>query len=187
MVSPILIFLRGPLAGKRVPLDSDEFILGRGTSSDVVLSDPLVSRVHAIVMRRGDAMLIEDLGSHNGTYLNDERLHSLRRLRHGDRITVGDSRALFEDPSQFPEDSTQVSEQVAFGGSSLTQRQVQVLRLMARGLSNKEIGARLFVSERTVKAYASVIFERLEVNTRAAAVAAAMRAGLIDASDETTD
>ncbi|MFA5891353.1 MAG: FHA domain-containing protein [Actinomycetota bacterium] len=187
MVAPILIFLRGPLAGRRVTLDSDEFIVGRGSSSDIVLHDPLVSRAHAIVMRRGDVMLIEDLGSHNGTYLNDERLHSVRQMRHGDRITIGDSRLLFEDPSQFPEDSTQVSEQVVFAGSSLTQRQIQVLRLMARGLSNKEIGARLFVSERTVKAYASVVFEKLEVNTRAAAVAAAMRAGLIDSGGDSGD
>jgi DNA-binding NarL/FixJ family response regulator len=66
------------------------------------------------------------------------------------------------------------------GGSTFTQRQIQVLRLMARGLSNKQIGERLYVSERTVKAYVSSIFEKLNCNKRAAAVAGALRLGLID-------
>lgn len=162
-------------------LDADEKTLGRSSANDIVLRDPLVSRLHAIFMRRGGVMLLEDLGSHNGTYVNDERLHSVRQVRHGDRIAIGASRVLFEDPSQIADDSTQVSDPSAFAGATMTQRQLQVLRLMARGLSNKQIGERLFVSERTAKAYVSSIFEKLQVNKRAAAVASAMRLGLIDA------
>ena len=180
MAVPILIFIHGPLAGKRIDLTDEEHTVGRSDKNDIVLNDPMASRVHAIFMRRGGVFLLEDLGSHNGTYVNDERLHAVRQLHHGDRIGIGKSRVLFEDPTQITDDVTQVSDGSAFAGATFTQRQVQVLRLMARGLSNKQIGERLFVSERTVKAYVSSIFEKLQVQKRAAAVASALRLGLID-------
>jgi pSer/pThr/pTyr-binding forkhead associated (FHA) protein len=180
MAAPILIFIHGPLAGQRTTLDSDEHTIGRTDKNDIMLNDQLTSRVHAILMRRGGVFLLEDLGSHNGTYVNDERLHAVRQLHHGDRIGIGHSRIIFEDPSQITDDVTQVSDPASFAGATFTQRQIQVLRLMARGLSNKQIGERLFVSERTVKAYVSSIFEKLQVQKRAAAVASALRLGLID-------
>jgi DNA-binding CsgD family transcriptional regulator len=180
MAVPLLIFIHGPIAGKRIDLTADEHTAGRSDQNDIVLNDPMASRVHAIFMRRGGVFLLEDLGSHNGTYVNDERLHAVRQLHHGERVGIGKSRILFEDPTQITDDVTQVSDAPAFAGATFTQRQIQVLRLMARGLSNKQIGERLFVSERTVKAYVSSIFEKLQVQKRAAAVASALRLGLID-------
>ena len=180
MAAPVLIFIHGPLAGKRVDLTDDEHTVGRTDKNDIQLNEPLTSRVHAIFMKRGGVVLVEDLGSHNGTYVNDERLHAVRQLHHGDRVGIGKSKILFEDPTQITDDVTQVSDGSAFAGATFTQRQIQVLRLMARGLSNKQIGERLFVSERTVKAYVSSIFEKLQVQKRAAAVASALRLGLID-------
>lgn len=181
MATPMLIFIHGPLAGKRVPVDRPEHTIGRSTGNDIVLRDPGVSRVHAIFVKKGGVVLLEDLGSHNGTYVDDERLHQIRQLRHGDRISIGSSRVLFEDPSIAGDEATEIRGVIAISGTQFTQRQIQVLRLMARGLSSKEIGKRLFVSERTVKAYVSSIFEKLQVNKRAAAVAAALRLGLIEA------
>jgi len=179
--APILIFLHGPMAGKRIPIDRDELTIGRSDTNDVVLDDKLVSRLHAIVMRRGDVVLVEDLGSNNGTYVQDERLHAIRQLHDGQTITIGTSRVMFEDASASGEETTQIA---AGGGmaapATFTQRQMQVLRLLARGLSNKQIGERLFVSERTVKAYLSSIFDKLEVGNRSAAITAALRLGLID-------
>jgi DNA-binding NarL/FixJ family response regulator len=61
----------------------------------------------------------------------------------------------------------------------LTGRQGDVLRLLARGLSNKEIGRELLVSERTVKAHVTAVFKSLGVVNRAQAVEAARRAGLV--------
>jgi DNA-binding NarL/FixJ family response regulator len=67
------------------------------------------------------------------------------------------------------------------GGASslLTGRQIDVLRLLARGLSNKEIGRELLVAERTVKAHVTAIFKALGVSNRAQAVDAATQAALI--------
>jgi DNA-binding NarL/FixJ family response regulator len=55
----------------------------------------------------------------------------------------------------------------------LTPREIEVLRLMSRGLANADIARRLFISEKTAKAHVSHIFEKLEVGTRVQAVIAA--------------
>lgn len=61
----------------------------------------------------------------------------------------------------------------------ISSREQEVLQLMAEGLSNREIGGRLFVSENTVKTHAARVFEKLEVQRRTQAVEKAKRMGLI--------
>ena len=63
--------------------------------------------------------------------------------------------------------------------SGLTPRELEVLRLLATGLSNAELASRLFLSPTTVKTHLGNLYETLEVSDRAAAVAEAMRRGLI--------
>ena len=184
MAAPTLIFIHGPAGGRRHSLDDDEVTAGRSEENGLVLDDPMVSRTHCIFMKRGGVWLLEDLGSHNGTYVNEERLHAVRQLHHGDRLAIGASRIMFEDASLVSEDTTQVADPGAFVNQVFTQRQIQVLRLVARGLSNKQIADRLFVSERTVKAYLTSVFEKLGVNKRAGAVSEALRLGLIDTARE---
>ena len=61
-----------------------------------------------------------------------------------------------------------------------TQREIDVLHLIAEGLPNSEIGERLFVSTETVKSHVKTLLEKLHARTRAHAVALAFRRGLID-------
>ncbi len=61
----------------------------------------------------------------------------------------------------------------------LTEREREVLHLIAEGLSNDEIGERLFISESTVKKHVSSVYQKLELNTRAAAAAWAWKHGLM--------
>ncbi|MEV6522695.1 response regulator transcription factor [Longispora sp. NPDC051575] len=61
----------------------------------------------------------------------------------------------------------------------LTDREVEVLRLIAQGLSNPDIAGRLFISEATVKTHVNHIFAKLEVRDRAQAVAYAFRQGIV--------
>src|SRR2546421_3926636 len=62
---------------------------------------------------------------------------------------------------------------------SVSEREIDVLKLMAQGKSNKEIGSVLFISPGTVKSHVKSIFAKLKVNTRAEAVANAAHRGLI--------
>ncbi|MHB0977465.1 MAG: response regulator [Candidatus Aquicultorales bacterium] len=63
--------------------------------------------------------------------------------------------------------------------SGLSEREVEVLKLMAEGLRNKEIAARLFITEKTVKAHAGNIFNKLGVPDRTSAVTTALKKGII--------
>lgn len=63
-------------------------------------------------------------------------------------------------------------------GGPLTERETEVLRLMADGMANRDIASRLFVTEATVKTHVNNVFGKLDVSDRAAAVAWAYRSGL---------
>jgi two-component system, NarL family, response regulator YdfI len=69
------------------------------------------------------------------------------------------------------------------GSVTLTEREQDVLRGIARGERSKEIGAHLGITERTVKTYLSSIYTKLEVDSRAAAVAKALASGLLSPQD----
>jgi hypothetical protein len=64
--------------------------LGRG-DVEIRLEDPFASSRHALITREGQVVVIEDLGSTNGTYLNDQPLNGPQPLHDGDRIRIGDS------------------------------------------------------------------------------------------------
>jgi hypothetical protein len=64
--------------------------LGRG-DVEIRLEDPFASSRHARIERQGSVVVLEDLGSTNGTYLNEEPLDGPQPLHHGDRIRIGDS------------------------------------------------------------------------------------------------
>jgi hypothetical protein len=71
-------------------------LLGRGDEADIVLEDSFASSKHARLVPHGDVIVLEDLGSTNGTYLNDEPLRGPQPLHPGDRIRIGDTAFTFE-------------------------------------------------------------------------------------------
>ena len=71
-------------------------VLGRGKEADIILEDTFSSSRHARLIPQGDAIVLEDLGSTNGTYLNGEPLTGPQPLHDGDRIRIGDSEFTFE-------------------------------------------------------------------------------------------
>jgi len=179
---PTLLFSDGDLSGRVVRLEGMTATIGRRATSDLVLDDPRVSRTHAQLSFEHGIVVVTDLGSSAGTTLNGERIVGATAVNHGDTIGFGPIRARFEDPARasIPEDPTLVLDAPrAEGQPHLSPRQQQVLLLMAEGLTNSEIGAKLGVTERTVKAYAQELYDKLGVRNRAGAVAEAARLGML--------
>jgi hypothetical protein len=69
---------------------TDGATLGRG-DVEIKLEDPFASSRHARISLQGHVVVLEDLGSTNGTYLNEEPLNGPQPLHSGDRIRIGDS------------------------------------------------------------------------------------------------
>lgn len=76
------------LRGKTFDL-SDELVIGRAERCHIVLDDSYASQMHARIFSRGDAHVVEDLGSTNGTYLNRRRITEPTELSRGDRVKIG--------------------------------------------------------------------------------------------------
>ena len=74
----------------------DGATLGRG-DVEIHLEDPFASSRHARLKRQGTIVVIEDLGSTNGTYLNEELLNGPQPLHPGDRVRIGDSEFTYVD------------------------------------------------------------------------------------------
>lgn len=173
----------GPLKGRVLVIDADELLLGRRDNSDLVLADPHVSRAHAVIRRQHGAVWIEDLGSTAGTFVNGEAVTGSQAVKHGDAVRFGSVETRFEDRSALT-DSEDATEMIALpvveDRPMLSPRQHEVLQYLKLGLTNPEIAVKLGVTERTVKAHCQEVFDRLGARNRTAAVAAAMRLGLLD-------
>jgi DNA-binding winged helix-turn-helix (wHTH) protein len=84
---PLLVAQEGPLKGQRWQL-SQTIVLGREASCDVVVSDRQISRFHARVTPTTEGVILEDLGSKNGTHLNGTPLTAPVVLQDGDVVSV---------------------------------------------------------------------------------------------------
>jgi DNA-binding response OmpR family regulator len=91
-------FLTDP-TGREHSLADDAVTIGRAVENDVVVTSRRISREHARLRREGWRVILEDLGSTNGTFLNDERVLNPVELRDEDRIRIGDVTFVFHDPA----------------------------------------------------------------------------------------
>src|SRR3954447_3522798 len=72
-------------------------VMGRGDQAEIRLEDPFASSQHARLTRQGGLVVLEDLGSTKGTYLNDELVRGPQPLHPGDLVRIGDSEFQYED------------------------------------------------------------------------------------------
>jgi len=97
-IDPRLIVERAPGHTPGMEYDIGEgAVMGRGDVAEIRLEDPFASSRHAKLTRQGGIVVLEDLGSTNGTYLNEELVSGPQPLHHGDRVRIGDSEFTFEE------------------------------------------------------------------------------------------
>ena len=95
--------------GREEPLRQN-LSIGRGPGNDIMLASQMVSRQHALLTFDAGRWHVEDLGSANGTYVNDTQIAFgvAHPLRHGDRITIGSETLVFSWPAESADpESTQ--------------------------------------------------------------------------------
>jgi predicted component of type VI protein secretion system len=89
-----IVFSEGPMAGERLELDR-EMTVGR-VDCDLTLNDRQVSRRHVTLRPVGDQLHVEDLGSSNGTFVNEHRLAEAMSAGDGDVIRAGTSEMIVQ-------------------------------------------------------------------------------------------
>jgi pSer/pThr/pTyr-binding forkhead associated (FHA) protein len=93
---PSLVFLAGPIAGRRYKLGDGEYVIGRRSDCQIFVPDMRVSRQHARLWKDGESWSLEDLGSNNGTYINGVRLQAATQLKHEDEIMIANNKIRVE-------------------------------------------------------------------------------------------
>ena len=84
-----LVVLAGAKEGLEIPLKKDKFLIGRAKECALRAGSEAISRRHCAIIRVKDKWAVRDLGSRNGTYVNDNRIEKPVRLRPGDELRVG--------------------------------------------------------------------------------------------------
>ncbi len=121
--------------------ERERVVIGRRSASDVALVwDPEVSRMHAAIERIGRDWVLCDEGlSHNGTWVNGERLHGRRTLRDGDMVAVGDTRIAFCAPAaESSAEHTRTAAEAA-RPPAVTPAQRRVLLALCRPLEGRRV------------------------------------------------
>ena len=130
------------------------------------------ARIVVLTMRRGDEDIHRALQAGASTYLmkdtiSDDLIRVLREVQAGEHPMPADVEA------QLAERATR---------ATLTDREVQVVELVAQGMRNKEIGVSLGITETTVQVHVKNILAKLKVQDRSGAITAAIRRGIIHIS-----
>ena len=93
---------------REIPIQSEEFVIGRGADCDLRVMGEDISRHHCLIrVRGGGEATISDLGSANGTFLNNQRVLSQATMRSGDEIRVAGCRFILDlgdRPDLMPSD-----------------------------------------------------------------------------------
>ncbi len=171
------------------------FLIGREPSCDLQLEQDLVSRRHARLRESDEGLVIEDLGSTNGVFVNERRIREPTLLAHGDTIAIGTemleiteialSRRAHkptrpQQPVRFARD-VDGPEQVTITTrlDVLSEREREVFELIVLGHTQREIADKLHISVKTIETHRARIADKLDCRTRAELVAYAINAGVL--------
>jgi predicted component of type VI protein secretion system len=156
-------------ARRAFPLESDRVTVGSSLTNDVVIDEPSVSRVHAILQLVSHTWVVEDCGSRNGTFVQGKRIPSIHPLRPGEELRLGRVQLLLGgQPSAGGKETEAVADQPA-----LTARERDVLvalcapladgDVFTEPLSVREIATALEVSDAAVKQHLANLYDKFAV------------------------
>ncbi len=89
MNTPILVGTGGALSGASYAIDTQGLRIGRDPNNEVHLDDPDVSRHHARVILYNGALWVQDAGSRNGVFVNENRISTHKQVGPGDAVRIG--------------------------------------------------------------------------------------------------
>ena len=152
-----------------VTLDKQRATIGRSPANDVVLADPAVSKLHALLEIYAGEWCIRDVGSANGTFVNGRAVNREVRLHSGDEIVVGGARLIFRSSETVSSDHTERAD----GPPDVTRREKDVLIALCRPLlstatfaqpaSIREIATALVVSDAAVKFHLANLYDKFQL------------------------
>lgn len=96
-----LVVLAGAKKGAAVPIKKGGFVIGRGKDCSLRAGSEAISRKHCELQQTDAGATVQDLGSRNGTYVNDEKIEGVRPLSHGDTLKIGPLEFRFECEAQL--------------------------------------------------------------------------------------
>jgi DNA-binding CsgD family transcriptional regulator len=162
-----------PVSGNLpVRLAGGEYIVGRTKRAQIVLADPTVSRRHARLLVEGERITVMDLGSANGTFVN-ECSTTEGELALGDLVRFGHVTCTLsawplspaaDQESTFPARKLQGKTAIA---GRLTPTQQTIADHIVQGRDEQEIAVLLDKSPHTIHTHLKAIFQRLGVHSRA--------------------
>jgi hypothetical protein len=151
------------------PLEADRVTVGSSLTNDVVIDEPSVSRVHAILQLLSSMWMVEDCGSRNGTYVQGKRIPSLHPLRPGEELRVGRVPLRLGGHASGGGKETEATAELP----ALTARERDVLVALCGPLADgdvftepssvREIAAALQVSDAAVKQHLAHLYDKFGV------------------------
>lgn len=170
-------FIEGKLAdGSALLLKIDRFpfIIGRQKKCNLAISSPAVSRQHAVIFLDGENLMLHDLKSTNGTFVNSQKVIENVLLRDDDIIAFADQefRVFSSEPQggEFVQTTDHIAaplKQRSFAEKyKLSKREEEILFELLQGKSTKDIAKKLFISEGTAKNHILNIFAKTDVHSR---------------------
>src|SRR5258708_37334262 len=82
-----IMVIVGENVGTRIKIER-EMVIGRGDDANIRVDEEVVSRRHARIVVEGSDVSVEDMGSTNGTFVNEEKINARSALKDGDRIQI---------------------------------------------------------------------------------------------------